>query len=108
MQIHHIERNAGSPLNRDPVTANMSTFALDPREAVVAITSCPHCGSTFGGEHRNCGNCGTPLAETARRAAPAVPHATARPTEPYAGLPPRLGLRALALIPRLHLRCGWR
>ncbi len=108
MQIHHIERNASSPPDQDPVTANISPAALDPGETVVAIPSCPHCGFTFGGEYRYCGNCGKPLAETARRAAPALPHVTAQPVEPYADLPPRLGLRALALIPRLHLRCGWR
>ncbi len=108
MRIHRIARNTSSPPDQDPVAANMSTAALDSGEAVVAITSCPHCGFTFGGEFRYCGNCGKPLAATARRAVPAVRHVTTQPTEPPAGLPPRLGLRALAMIPRLHLRCGWR
>lgn len=108
MQIHRIAGNNSSPPDQDSGTAKMSTSALDPDEAVVAITSCPHCGFTFDGEFRYCGNCGKPLAATARRAVPAVPHVATEPTEPPADLPPRLGLRALAMIPHLPLRCGWR
>lgn len=108
MQIHRIARNSSSAPAKGPVATHMSNAALDPGNVGAAVTSCPHCGFAFGGEYRNCGNCGKALAATAKRVTPAEPHDSAQPTEPLAGLSPRLRLRALAMIPRWHLRCGWR